>query len=102
MSFAGIYKVKLPFLVGFKPQLEIVKVKDKKRYTAVLKWLKRSWQLETVMTQASQIVFQWHIDIVHIEIDLRFLDEQSFYGIVDFPVGHFEISGSRLNSAEDD
>jgi hypothetical protein len=93
--------VSLPFFIGLKPRLWI-RQETKKKYAAELQWLKRSWQLETVSIEAAHLIFQWHVDIVHVEIDLQFHDEQTFSGVVDFPVGHFRIRGTLLKKAEVD
>lgn len=91
----GIYTLRHPllFLVPLRLRLSEGKSSSKIRADLQCCWFRK--KLKFVKKKDMTLIFSLPIDIVTIDVVLKFYKADAFEGIFDTPIGHFRFAGKR-------
>lgn len=93
MVVSGCYKLKQPCCWPFKPRLYL-KLGDKgKKVKGSFHWMGITQKLHMVGRNGDRVMMRFAIEVVPVELVLRFYEDGRIDGFVDLPIGHFNISG---------
>lgn len=97
-SFAeGVYALKFPFSFFLKPKVNLVYNKKKSKVKGEVSFWGQKKKLELVEDHGGQFVFVLQIDIIMVDLVIRFYKKDAFEGFVDTPIGHIFFTGRYIN-----
>lgn len=97
----GVYALRFPLSFVLKPKLNLVYNKGKSKLKGEISFFGQKKKLKLVEHHDSQFVFVLKIDIITVDLVIRFHKKDAFEGFVDTPIGHISFSGRYLNGRQD-
>lgn len=93
---SGCYIIKHPLFPFRKPRLELSRKSENGKVAGELELLGFRKKLRLEKQKGQELLFQFDIDIITFELELRFISEEAFEGILDTPIGHIRFTGRKV------
>lgn len=94
----GIYMIKHPFFFLLHPKLYLRINHKKNKVKAKLRFLGREKPLTCIKISEQELIFNFYIDIVSVDMVIQFYKTDAFHGFFDLPIGQITITGKYLNN----
>lgn len=95
----GRYILKHPMFVINKPRLRLYRNEKNGKIEGEICWLGFKKKLRLDKHTKNHWVFQFDLDIVTIDVIIKFITIEAFEGFIDTPVGHFRFTGKKVASS---
>ena len=92
----GSYIIKNTLLTIIKPRLLLYRNEENEKVEGELLLLGFRKKLRLAKHKEQEWIFQCDVDIVTIDVVLRFTAEDAFEGFVDTPIGHMRFAGRKV------
>jgi hypothetical protein len=92
----GRYILKNSLLAFIKPRLLLYRKEENEKVEGELCLLGFRKKLRLAKHKEQEWIFQCNVDIVTVDVVLRFSTEEAFEGFVDTPVGHMKFTGKKV------
>lgn len=95
----GCYIIKHPLFVINRPRLVLYRKDDNGKVEGEIRWLGFKKKLKLDKHKENYLVFQFQVDIITIEVVIKFNQLETFEGFMDTPVGDFRFTGKKVVSS---
>lgn len=96
VDVTGRYILKHPLFVINKPRLRLYRKEENGKVEGEICWLGFKKKLILDKHKEHHWVFQCHVDIVTIDVVIKFITIDAFEGFMDTPVGDISFTGKKV------
>lgn len=89
----GLYNIRHPLFLLYKPKLTLIYNKKKTKLKGSLKWLRYKKKLKLIKARDNELLFIFNVDIISIDMVLKFYKSDAFEGFLDLPIGMIPFTG---------
>jgi hypothetical protein len=92
----GCYVIKSSLLTIIKPRLLLYRKEENEKVEGEFLLLGFRKKLRLAKHKEQEWIFHCDVDIITIDVVLRFTTQEGFKGFVDTPIGHVKFTGKKV------
>lgn len=93
----GTYWLKFSLLRFVKFRLCIKQIKKKKQLVAEIGFMNKKLSFKCIKVKGENYIFERIFETFTLELVIVFYNEKAFFGIIDTPIGHIQLTGKKVN-----